>query len=67
MMPDSEIIITCAQNRPAPAVGFRGAEFGVEEMWDKLTKKMEELDLAAARVRAAGVKVATACTPIGPT
>ena len=67
MMPDSEIIITCAQNRPAPAVGFRGAEFGVEEMWDKLTKKIEEeLDLAAARVRAAGVKVATACTPDRP-
>jgi nucleotide-binding universal stress UspA family protein len=67
MMPDSEIIITCAQNRPAPAVGFRGAEFGVEEMWDKLTKKIEEeLELAAARVRAAGVKVATACTPDRP-
>jgi len=67
MMPDSEIIITCAQNRPAPAVGFRGAEFGVEEMWDKLTKKIEEeLDLAASRVRAAGVKVATACTPDRP-
>ena len=67
MMPDSEIIITCAQNRPAPAVGFRGAEFGVEEMWDKLTKKIEEeLDLAAARVRAAGVKVATACSPDRP-
>ena len=67
MMPDSEIMIACAQDRPGPAVGFRGAGFGVEEMWDELAKKIEEeLDGAAARVRAAGVKVATACTPDRP-
>ncbi len=67
MMPDSEIMIACAQDRPGPAVGFRGPEFGVEEMWDDLAKKIEEgLDVAAARVRAAGVKVATACTPDRP-
>jgi nucleotide-binding universal stress UspA family protein len=67
MMPDSEIMIACAQDRPGPAVGFRGAEFGVEEMWDELAKTIEEeLDRAAAQVRAAGVKVATACTPDRP-
>ena len=67
MMPDSEIMIACAQDRPGPAVGFRGPEFGVEEMWDDLAKKIEEgLDVAAARVRAAGVKVATACTTDRP-
>jgi len=67
MMPDSEIVIACAQDRPGPAVGFRGAEFGVEEMWDKLAEKIEaELAIAADRVRAAGVTVATACTPDRP-
>jgi nucleotide-binding universal stress UspA family protein len=67
MMPDSEIVIACAQDRPGPAVGFRGPEFGVEEMWDKLATKIEEeLAVAAARVSEAGVKVATACTPDRP-
>lgn len=67
MMPDGEIVIACAQDRPAPAVAFRGAAFGVEEMWDKVAEQIEaELTIAADRVRAAGVKVATACTPDRP-
>ena len=67
LMPDTEILVACSQDRHGPAVGFRGAEFGVEEMWDELAKKIEEeLAQAAARVRAAGVKVATACTPDRP-
>jgi len=64
LMPDGEILIACAQDRPAPAIGFRGPDFGVEEMWEKVEKEINaELDLAAGRVREAGVKVATACTP----
>ena len=64
LVPEGEIIITCAQERPAPAIGFRGPEFGVEEMWEKVEKEINaELELAAGRVRDAGVKVATACTP----
>jgi nucleotide-binding universal stress UspA family protein len=67
MAPDGEVLIACAQDRHGPAVGFRGPEFGVEEMWDKLAEKIEkELADAAARVRATGVKVATACTPDRP-
>lgn len=67
MMPDGEIVIACAQDRPGPAVAFRGAAFGVEEMWDKVAEQIEaELTIAADRVRAAGVKVATACTPDRP-
>ncbi len=67
VMPDGEIVIACAQDRPGPAIGFRGYEFGVEEMWDDLAKKIEaELVEAAARVRSAGVAVATACTPDSP-
>jgi len=63
----AEIIVACAQGRSGPAVGFRGFEFGVEEMWDELQKKIEtELEEATARVKAAGVTVATACTPDRP-
>jgi nucleotide-binding universal stress UspA family protein len=64
---DGEIIVACAQGRSGPAVGFRGPEFGVEEMWDELAKKIEaELMEAVERVRSAGVSVATACTPDRP-
>ena len=64
---DGEIIVACAQGRSAPAIGFRGAEFGVEEMWDQVEKRIEaELSEAVARVTAAGVRVATACTPDPP-
>jgi nucleotide-binding universal stress UspA family protein len=64
LVPEGEIIITCAQERPAPAIGFRGPEMGVEAMWDEVEKQIEaELELAAARVRDAGVTVGTACTP----
>ena len=43
-------------------------DFGVEEMYDKLAERIEEeLQQAAERVRAAGVNVATACTPTAPT
>ena len=64
MAPDAQVMIACAQDRPAPAIGFRGPEIGVEEMWEEVERKIEaELDLAAGRVREAGVKVATACTP----
>lgn len=67
MVPDSEIIVVCSQDRPGPAIGFRGMDFGVEEMYDKLAEKIEEeLQHAAERVRAAGVNVATACTPDRP-
>ncbi len=61
---DAEIMVACAQHRSAPGVGFRGLDFGVEEMWDKMQVRIEaELDEAAARVKAAGIAVATACTP----
>ncbi len=67
LMPDGQITIACAQDRPAPAIGFRGPEMGVEELWDEVSKQIEaELDLAAGRVREAGVAVATACTPDRP-
>jgi nucleotide-binding universal stress UspA family protein len=66
-VPDGEIIVACAQGRHGSGVGFRGLDFGVEEMWDELQKKIEvELEEAAARVTAAGVPVATACTPDRP-
>jgi nucleotide-binding universal stress UspA family protein len=66
-MPSGEIIVACAKGRSGPAVGFRGAEFGVEEMWDEIEKRVEaELSDAVARVKAAGVPVATACTPDRP-
>jgi nucleotide-binding universal stress UspA family protein len=66
-VPDGEVIVACAQDRPGPGIGFRGVDFGVEEMWDELQKKIEtELETAAAKVRAAGVRVATACTPDRP-
>jgi len=61
---DAEIMVACAQHRSAPGVGFRGFDFGVEEMWETMQKRIEaELEEAAARVQAAGVSVATACTP----
>lgn len=64
---DGEIIVACAQGRSGPAVGFRGPEIGVEEMWDELQKKIEgELEEAVTRVKSAGVRVATACTPDRP-
>jgi len=67
MASEGDIFITCAQHRSAPAVGFRGAEFGVEEMWDEQAEKIEkELAEAAERVRGAGVPCATACTPDRP-
>jgi Universal stress protein UspA and related nucleotide-binding proteins len=70
-VPDGEIIIACAQDRSGPAVGFGGRPFGVTavltEMWDELEKKIEgELAEAATRVKSAGVRVATACTPDRP-
>lgn len=73
-VPDSEIIVACAQGRSGPAVGFsgyRGPGLGVTavltEMWDELEKKIEgELAEAVARVKSAGVRVATACTPDRP-
>lgn len=66
-VPDGEIVVACAQGRSGPAVGFRGPEFGVEEMWDELEKKVEaELMEAVTRVKSAGVRVATACTPDRP-
>jgi nucleotide-binding universal stress UspA family protein len=66
-VPDGEIIVACAQGRSGPAVGFRGPGFGVEEMWDELEKKIEgELEEAVTRVKSAGVRVATACTPDRP-
>jgi nucleotide-binding universal stress UspA family protein len=66
-VPDGEIIVACSQERHGPGVGFRGPEIGTEEYWDALDKKVNaELDEAAALVSAAGVKVATACTPDRP-
>lgn len=70
-VPDGEIIIACAQDRSGPSVGFGGRPFGVTavltEMWDELEKKIEgELAEAATRVKSAGVRVATACTPDRP-
>jgi nucleotide-binding universal stress UspA family protein len=64
MVPDGEIIIACAEERSGPAVGFRGPEMGVEEYWEKLSQKIQaHLEAAAERVRKAGVKCATTCTP----
>ena len=66
-VPDSEIIVACARGHSGSAIGFRGPEFGVEEMWDELEKKTEgDLEEAVSRVKAAGVPVATACTPDRP-
>lgn len=65
--PDSEIIITCAQARPDPAIGFRGMDFGVEEMYEQLVKQIEkDLTDAAARCEKAGVRAATVCTADAP-
>ena len=65
--PDSEIIITCAQERPEPAVGFRGMDFGVEEMYEKLLKQIEkDLAEAGAVCEKAGVRAATVCTADTP-
>jgi nucleotide-binding universal stress UspA family protein len=67
LVPDGRIMIACAQDRPAPGIGFRGPEMGVEGLWDEVTRQIEaELELAAGRVREAGVEVATACTPDRP-
>jgi nucleotide-binding universal stress UspA family protein len=64
LVPDAEVMIACAQDRPAPAIGFRGPEIGAETMWEEFERQIQaELDLAAGRVREAGVSVATACTP----
>lgn len=65
--PDSEIIITCAQERPDPAIGFRGMDFGVEEMYEELVKRIEkDLADAAATCENAGVRAATVCTADAP-
>jgi nucleotide-binding universal stress UspA family protein len=65
--PDSEIIITCSQDRPGPAIGFRGLDFGVEEMYEKLVERIEkELTEAAAMCEKAGVRAATVCTADAP-
>lgn len=64
VMPEGEIVIACAQDRPAPAVGFRGPAFGVEEMWEKVVASIEEgLAEASTRVSAAGVKVPRPALP----
>jgi nucleotide-binding universal stress UspA family protein len=66
-VPDGEIIITCSQERPDPAVGMRGLEFGVEEMYEKLVERIEkELAEAATLCQAAGVTAATVCTADPP-
>jgi len=65
--PDSEIIITCSQDRPAPGIGFRGLDMGVEEMYEKLVTRIEqELAEAAALCEKAGVRAATVCTADAP-
>ena len=64
---DAEIIIMCSQERPDPAVGMRGMEFGVEEMYEKLVARIEqELAEAASRCQEAGVTSATVCTADPP-
>lgn len=65
--PDSEIIITCSQDRPGPGIGFRGLDMGVEEMYEKLVTRIEkELTEAAAVCEKAGVRAATVCTADSP-
>jgi nucleotide-binding universal stress UspA family protein len=65
--PDSEIIITCSQERPAPGIGFRGLDMGVEEMYEQLVQRIQkELAEAAAICEAAGVRSATVCTADPP-
>ena len=62
-----EIIITCAQERPDPAIGFRGPATGIEEMYEELVKRIEkELAEAAAQCEKAGVRAATVCTADPP-
>jgi nucleotide-binding universal stress UspA family protein len=64
---DGEVIITCSQERPGPAIGFRGLDMGVEEMYEKLAKRIEvELAEAAATCETAGVRSATVCTADAP-
>ena len=66
-VPDGEIIITCSQERPDPAIGMRGLEFGVEEMYEKLVERIQqELEEAASHCQAAGVPTATVCTADPP-
>jgi nucleotide-binding universal stress UspA family protein len=65
--PDSEILITCAQERPDPAIGFRGLDLGVEQMYDELMKQIEkDMADAAAVCEKAGVRAATVCTADAP-
>ena len=67
LVPDGEIIVAGAEDRSGPAVGFRGPQMGVEEYWERLARIIEaDLANAAAHVAAAGVKVATSCTPDRP-
>ena len=64
---DTEIIITCSQERPDPAIGFRGMDFGVEEMYEELVKRIEkDLAEAAGLCEKAGVRSATVCTADAP-
>jgi len=66
-VPDGEIIIMCSQERPDPAVGMRGLELGVEQMYDELVERIEkELAEAASRCEEAGVTAATVCTADPP-
>jgi nucleotide-binding universal stress UspA family protein len=65
--PDGEIIIACSQERPDPAIGFRGLDMGVEEMYDELVKRIEaELTEAGKVCEEAGVRAATVCTADSP-
>jgi len=64
---DGEVIIMCSQERPGPAIGSRGLQFGVEEMYEDLVKRIEkELAEAAAQCEQMGVRAATVCTADPP-
>lgn len=62
---DWEVVVVCGEDRPADWQGstFRGIPVDGDEWLTRWRKQVDEdLEKAAARVREAGVKVASVCT-----
>lgn len=69
-MPEAEIVITCGHDRTPGWLGYEPlwkSAMEMEKLWDQMeTKIAEDLEEAATSVRAAGLKVATACSRGNP-